>query len=411
MRTALIASLAATALAAPQVQEQLVMGNPSSAAEAVAAFDLFDKTGFEGWDLNERRLVQFEGHEPVWMTEAEKIHAKMAGMRFFDITDVGRLEDSAHLVSFMKKRKRSSFAEFGVLKLLTAYPKLSKEKFVRSTFKNLTIEGPVENLQKFTSFRTRHYRSSTGRESQLWLLNKIQETTLNFASEKQQKAISISEFEHSWGQHSIIVRINGTESDEVVVVSAHQDSTNLLPFLPAPGADDDGSGTVTILETYRGLLAADFKPAKTVEFHWYSAEEAGLLGSQAVAQEYQKSGVPVYAQIQFDMTAWVKKGTREEVGIMNDFVNPDLTEFLRGLVGNYIDIPWVDTKCGYGCSDHASWTKAGYPGSCAFESAFENDNSNVHSGNDRIDVSPEFSFEHLLHFTKIAAAFVIELAS
>lgn len=28
----------------------------------------------------------------------------------------------------------------------------------------------------------------------------------------------------------------------------------------------------------------------------------------------------------------------------------------------------------------------------------------------RIDVSPEFSFEHLLHFVKIAAAFAIELA-
>ena len=89
------------------------------------------------------------------------------------------------------------------------------------------------------------------------------------------------------------------------------------------GADDDGSGTVTILETYRALLASDFHPAKTLEFHWYSAEEAGLLGSQAIAQDYQKQAAPVYAQIQFDMTAWVKKGTREEVGIMNDFTDPE----------------------------------------------------------------------------------------
>jgi Zn-dependent M28 family amino/carboxypeptidase len=35
-------------------------------------------------------------------------------------------------------------------------------------------------------------------------------------------------------------------------------STNMWPFLPAPGADDDGSGTVTILESYRALLAANF---------------------------------------------------------------------------------------------------------------------------------------------------------
>lgn len=46
----------------------------------------------------------------------------------------------------------------------------------------------------------------------------------------------------------------------------------MWPFLPAPGADDDGSGSVTILESYRALVAADFHPVRPVEFHWYSAE-------------------------------------------------------------------------------------------------------------------------------------------
>lgn len=40
---------------------------------------------------------------------------------------------------------------------------------------------------------------------------------------------------------------------------------------------DDGSGSVTILEAYRALIAADFRPAKTVEFHWYSAEVCFLV--------------------------------------------------------------------------------------------------------------------------------------
>lgn len=58
----------------------------------------------------------------------------------------------------------------------------------------------------------------------------------------------------------------------------------LVPFFA--GADDDGSGTVTILEAYRALIASEFTPNRTVEFHWYSAEEGGLLGSQAVAKDY-----------------------------------------------------------------------------------------------------------------------------
>ncbi len=34
--------------------------------------------------------------------------------------------------------------------------------------------------------------------------------------------------------------------------------------------DAQGSGTVTILETYRALLASGFKPKNDVEFHWYA---------------------------------------------------------------------------------------------------------------------------------------------
>lgn len=40
---------------------------------------------------------------------------------------------------------------------------------------------------------------------------------------------------------------------------------------------DDGSGSVTILEAYRALLAADYRPVRTLEFHWYSAEVYSYL--------------------------------------------------------------------------------------------------------------------------------------
>ncbi|EEB91756.1 hypothetical protein MPER_09836, partial [Moniliophthora perniciosa FA553] len=170
--------------------------------------------------------------------------------------------------------------------------------------------GPKENLKDFTSFRTRYYRSDTGRESQKWLFNKIQEITAKWASDSLKDVISFKEFPHSWGQNSIVVSIPGSsKEDEVVVISAHQDSTNMWPFLPAPGADDDGSGSVTILESYRALIAANFHPERTVEFHWYSAEEGGLLGSQAVAADYARRSVNVVAMSQFDMTAWVKGAT------------------------------------------------------------------------------------------------------
>jgi hypothetical protein len=47
---------------------------------------------------------------------------------------------------------------------------------------------------------------------------------------------------------------------------------NLLFYPSRLGADDDGSGSMTILEAYRALIASDFRPIQDVEFHWYSAE-------------------------------------------------------------------------------------------------------------------------------------------
>ncbi|TDL24036.1 Zn-dependent exopeptidase [Rickenella mellea] len=381
---AALLALASLAIAGPQFRLNNDMGG-----------DLYDASAFQ-FDLAELRLIQLgPDQEPVWMTEREKILAKADGVNFLDVTDTPDLGSFSHIHAARK----------------SPFHAPSNKDAVKSVLKNLSTEGMEENLATFTSFRTRHYRSDTGKQSQKWLLSRISEITKKSASKSLQGQISISEFAHSWGQNSIVVHINGTSSDDdgIVIIGAHQDSTNLWPFLPAPGADDDGSGSVTILEAYRGLISADFRPQKSVEFHWYSAEEGGLLGSQALAKSYEARGANVIAMSQFDMTAWVKRGTKETVGIITDFVDADLTEFNKKLVDAYLGIPYVETKCGYACSDHASWAKAGYASSFTIESKFEDSNPHIHSQNDRIGVSDEFSFTHMLEFAKLASAFAIEL--
>ncbi|THG98571.1 hypothetical protein EW026_g3651 [Hermanssonia centrifuga] len=368
---------------------------PIGGSQQIEAEELLSSYPGVSLDLNERRLVQLEGQAPAWVSELDKINMKAAGLRFFDVTDF----------------PGSNYQEVPTLRTKTSYHTPNATDLVKPVLNKLSTDGPKENLEKFTSFRTRYYRSDTGRESQLWLLSKISEITKDYAPKSLQDVISISEFKHSWGQNSIIARINGTSStdDSVVILSAHQDSTNMWPFLPAPGADDDGSGSVTILESYRALIASNFRPVRPVEFHWYSAEEGGLLGSQAVAAAYADRSANVYAMSQFDMTAWVKAGTREEVGIITDYTDNSLTEFNKKLVDLYLDIPYVETKCGYACSDHASWGKAGYPSTFTIESSFENSNKHIHSTQDRIDISEEFSFDHMLEFSKLGVAFAIEL--
>jgi len=82
---------------------------------------------------------------------------------------------------------------------------------------------------------------------------------------------------------------------------------------------------------------------------YFSAEEGGLLGSQAIAKSYEDKGVKVFAMLQMDMTAWVKAGTTESVGIIQDYVDPGLTEFLGDL---------VDQNCECLCSDWIPLTRS-----------------------------------------------------
>jgi len=70
----------------------------------------------------------------------------------------------------------------------------------------------------------------------------------------------------------------------------------------APGADDDGTGSVNMMEALRIIVDSGFKPSTPLEFHWYSGEEAGLLGSNAIATSYRVAGVKVKAFMELDMS-------------------------------------------------------------------------------------------------------------
>ena len=46
---------------------------------------------------------------------------------------------------------------------------------------------------------------------------------------------------------------------------------------------------------------------------------------------------------------------------ITDLTYPPLTRFEQQLVDEYCDYGWEEGECGYGCSDHASWTEYGCP--------------------------------------------------
>jgi leucyl aminopeptidase len=136
--------------------------------------------------------------------------------------------------------------------------------------KHLKKANIQKHLEYFTTFHNRFYNSSYGKSSSRWLINLINDTIKETGPDKY--GVSVAPFEHAWDQHSIIVTIPG-KCKSTVVVGAHQDSVNHADRMKgrAPGADDDGSGTMTILETLRVLLSSpdvlNGKVENTIEFH------------------------------------------------------------------------------------------------------------------------------------------------
>jgi len=100
-------------------------------------------------------------------------------------------------------------------------------------------------------------------------------------------------------------------------------------------------------------------------------------------------------------------GSQRRIGVITDFVDPSLTAFLRKVCTAYADIPFVDTRCGYGCSDHASWTRAGYPSCFPFEADFGSANPRIHTANDLINI---LSVDHGAEFVKVAVGYTVELS-
>jgi leucyl aminopeptidase len=149
---------------------------------------------------------------------------------------------------------------------------------------------------------------------------------------------------------------------QTVIVGALYDSTGGSSTARRPGADDNGSGVVTILEALRVLAGSSFKPKNTIEFHFYAGEEGGLLGSAAVFANYKSTAKNVLAFVNQDMTGYSPSG---RVSVYSDYVHTSLTAYVKRIVLQYTGLAATTDACGYGCSDHASANSNGF---CEFHS-------------------------------------------
>jgi hypothetical protein len=124
---------------------------------------------------------------------------------------------------------------------------------------------------------------------------------------KQQLAplgLPVREQSYSYGGSTYVnleVTLAGELADRFVFTGAHYDADAI-----SPGADDDGSGAVAVLEMARVL--ASCKPKRTVRFLFFSNEEAGTVGSTKYVKSIATEAPPakVAGFLSLDMIGYAR---------------------------------------------------------------------------------------------------------
>jgi Zn-dependent M28 family amino/carboxypeptidase len=111
----------------------------------------------------------------------------------------------------------------------------------------------------------------------------------------------------SRGAHNVVAIVPGSDpklKDEYVAYGAHIDHVGMKGGGTGDrifnGADDDGSGTVSILEIAHALLTGP-RPKRSALFVWHVGEEKGLWGSDYFTKNPTVNLKNVIAQLNIDM--------------------------------------------------------------------------------------------------------------
>jgi Peptidase family M28 len=195
---------------------------------------------------------------------------------------------------------------------------------------------------------------------------------------------------------------------EAVVIGAHLDHVGRWEDYIYNGADDNGSGSVGVLNLARAFAANPQKPKRTLVFCLWCGEEEGLLGSKYfVANPPPLLKAKIVAYLNFDMMSrpYDEKSIAFAGRMMNFPYGPDFIKRIK--LANFVPVSFPDgaafdetiraanqyvgldvyvretkrTDVGFGDSDHSSFHEAKIPWIWPFTAVTEN----LHQTSDSVD--------------------------
>ncbi|MDP5043955.1 MAG: M28 family metallopeptidase [Leeuwenhoekiella sp.] len=176
---------------------------------------------------------------------------------------------------------------------------------------------------------------------------------------------------------NVVAYIKGsTKPDEYIIISAHLDHVGVSDTGEVfNGADDDGSGTVGLLEiaeAFNEAVKAGYTPQRSIVFLHVTAEEKGLYGSRYYAENPIFPIANTVADLNIDMIGRVDDAHKDNENyiylIGSDKLSTELDSISTAVNNKYmnIDLDYTyndenDPNRFYYRSDHYNFAKKGVP--------------------------------------------------
>lgn len=292
------------------------------------------------------------------------------------------------------------------------YPLIQEENpLVRNLMNQVSKDSLEASIEHMQSYRTRRWDSQMVYEAQDWLYEAYRDMGLD--------SVYLHDFQFMYhdtlretSDNVIAIQRGVLYPDEYVVCGAHYDSYNHVDpghpdSIPAPGADDNASGTAGILETAR--LLSQYKFERSIIYCGWAAEEVNLCGSAAYAKECSEKLMNIVGYFNLDMIGYLKEGSDIHVNLM--YTTQD--SIIANYVYNFSHVYYPDMRIWqswieHGDSDYSSFNRNGYAAVHTFEDTHYY-SPFIHTTSDILGVSVN-NMDQAKRFTELNLGLVATLA-
>jgi len=257
----------------------------------------------------------------------------------------------------------------------------------------LSLDTTLQN------FFTRHSQSSQANDSVNWVKNYL---------EGYGWSVQLQNFRTGYCPNVIATRPGVGRTGRVTLAGAHLDDRQQQSgnaTARAPGADDNGTGSVLLLNFAKLIATNDVQFENDLVLAWFCGEEQGLYGSAFMASDYASRGVNIIGMYNVDMLGY--DCGQNTLAMVVRQTNLPFTDACRAVISVYLPnlATGSSTAC---CSDQQSFHTQGYPATGFFECpgtgvAYPN----YHTDGDTVD---KLNFSQVAYFGQGFEACVMETA-